>query len=176
MTNTAFYRALKLVLAKEGGYVDHPADLGGPTNRGITQATYSAYLASKGLPVEPVRYATDEAIAEIYLERYWLAGRCDRMRERLAVAHFDACVHHGVERAAKLMQRALGVTEDGIVGPVTLRACYEADQDELLASYLALRRDLFRDIARRDATQVVFMAGWNNRVAQLERELDRMVA
>ncbi len=40
--------SLDKLLVHEGGYVNHPKDPGGPTNKGVTQRVYEAYRKGKG--------------------------------------------------------------------------------------------------------------------------------
>ena len=75
----AFAAALKLVLAYEGGYVNDPRDLGGETNKGITQRTYDSFRLSQQLPKLTVKNITDAEVANIYYNQYWLAAGCNLM-------------------------------------------------------------------------------------------------
>lgn len=93
-----FEAALSHVLAYEGGYVDHPSDPGGATNRGVTQGTYDAYRADNGWPKQPVRNISDDEVADIYRTRYWDAIGADELPPALAFVVFDSAVNHGVSR------------------------------------------------------------------------------
>jgi lysozyme family protein len=117
-----FDRAIELVLRFEGGYVNDPADRGGATNFGITQAVYDEWRKSRGQQTFPVADITDVEVRVIYREKYWLDGRCDTLPWPLQLVHFDGCVHHGVTQAVKLLQRIIGTPDDGKVGPATLDA------------------------------------------------------
>ena len=46
-----FFKSLEMVLEHEGGFVDHPKDPGGATNRGITYKTYEKFL---GRPLKDI--------------------------------------------------------------------------------------------------------------------------
>ena len=93
------------LIEREGGYVDHPADKGGPTCFGITEAVARAhgYVGSmRQLPRE-------EAVA-IYTRLYWLRPRLDEVGKRsarLAAELFDTGVNMGPAVAATFLQRAL---------------------------------------------------------------------
>lgn len=151
------------VLRREGGYVDHPADRGGATNLGVTQAVYDAWRDQRGLQRQSVRLLTSSEAASLYHARYWQAARCDDLPEPLRDIHFDAAVNHGVRRAAVLLQRAVGVTDDGLIGPATLAAA-AANPALVRARYLAARYRFYGDIIQRDRSQLAFMAGWMARM------------
>ena len=167
-----FQRALAFVLKAEGGYTNHPADRGGPTNKGILQREYDQYRRRKGLPAADVRDILNAEVENIYLHDYWLAGRCDRMPWPVSLAHFDACVNTGVTQAVKFLQRTVGTQVDGLIGPVTLgalTAAIERESPGVVAVRLARQRvALYRQLARSDLEQRAFLQGWINRVEKLE--------
>ena len=155
-----FRRALAFVLTFEGGWSDRPGDPGGATMKGITLATYSAWLghaASK----EELRTITGAAVEAIYRERYWVPPRCQDMPAAVAFAVFDAAVNMGVSTAAKLLQRAAVVKDDGIVGPITLRAVGEMHLRPLLSEFIALRGHRYGCLS----TFPAFGKGWMRRLA-----------
>ena len=170
-----FQRALAFVLKAEGGYTNHPADRGGPTNKGILQREYEQYRRRKGLSAADVRDILQTEVEDIYLHDYWLAGRCDRMPWPVSFAHFDACVNTGLAQAAKFLQRTIGTRDDGVVGPLTLGALTSALEREFpgaLAARLARQRiPFYRALAKRDPDQRVFLQGWINRVGMLVAEV-----
>src|SRR5262245_15160238 len=65
-----FEACLKFVLQFEGGFVNNPADPGGPTNLGVTQTTLSAFLG-RHATVDEVKALTPEKVAPIYRFRFW---------------------------------------------------------------------------------------------------------
>lgn len=163
-----FEDALAHVLRYEGGYVDHPQDPGGATNQGVTQATYDAWRRGRGLAARPVRGIERREVEAIYLERYWTPARCDGLPARLRLPHFDCAVNCGVVQAAKILQRALGVTADGVIGPVTLRAANGRPSAPLLDDMLWERLRYYREIAvrkRPDGRDLrTFLPGWIGRL------------
>ena len=114
MTN--LQTALTFTLHEEGGLVDNPADPGGRTNHGITQATYNRYRNSLSLQAGDVADISDYDVEAIYSEMYWTPAHCPDLRLKLAVCHFDWAVNHGVTGAVLTLQTALGVTADGYLG------------------------------------------------------------
>ena len=160
-----FARALQHVLKLEGGYVNDPRDPGGATNRGITQRTYDAWRRERGLPPRDVRQIEEREVAEIYFERYWKACRCEELPPPLDVLVFDAAVNQGPAVAVRLLQRALGVAVDGVVGPQTIRAAQTADLDEIVPLYLAERALHYVRLAHFDR----FGRGWLKRLFWIAR-------
>lgn len=164
---SGFYDALRHVLEIEGGYVDDPDDRGGATNRGITQGVYDQWRMAHDRPTQSVERLTWDEVHAIYHRNYWVAGRCDALRWPVSLAHFDGCVNHGVGGAIKLLQRAVGVTDDGVWGPVT-QAAIEDMEDELIVLRLLMERiKKYVAIANHNTTQRKFLRGWLKRVIAL---------
>lgn len=145
-----FNQALAHVLDMEGGYTDDPHDPGGPTNLGITLATLASW---RGLTVdtsnyldlrEAVRNLDRKAAAEIYRARYWRPSRSAELPPGLDLMHFDACVNHGVNGAAHILQQVLDVTTDGEIGPETLGAAARRPASETIDRYARLREARYR--------------------------------
>ena len=166
-----FDTCLSHVLRHEGGYVDHPRDPGSATNMGITQRTLSDW---RGYPVSKaqVRALGRDEVAAIYRARYWNAVRGDDLPAGLDLVAFDGAVNSGPLRGAQWLQTGLGVTADGKIGPLTLRAaasCKPAD---------AINRacDARLGFLRRLGTWATFGRGWTSRVADVRSTALRMAA
>ena len=99
--------------------------------------------------------------------RYDEMGLSDEVMELI----FDSAVHHGVPRANRLLQRAVGVTVDGIVGPVTIAAARDMPQADLMKLYAAERAHYFGRIITRLPVQAAFAAGWMKRMAEFIRKI-----
>lgn len=108
MTSPGFPAALARALRYEGGFVDHPDDPGGPTNKGITQRTYDAYRRRLGLATRTVRLIEDPEVEAIYYRDYWIPAGCAERPPALAAALFDAAVHHGLGNALRFAAEAHG--------------------------------------------------------------------
>jgi lysozyme family protein len=158
-------KAIDDILVREAGFVDHPADRGGPTNLGITMKTLSTFRRRR-VDLEDIRtLGPTEARAiyrsDLYLGRFALVGN-DALFELLG----DMAVHHGTDAAARYLQRAVGVKEDGMIGPVTRAALERADVGAVYRKVVASRARLFGKILRKDPKQSVFALGWMNRLAE----------
>jgi uncharacterized protein (TIGR02594 family) len=161
-----FNRALAHVLEMEGGWTDDPYDPGGPTNFGITLATYAR---DKGIELTAANIATLKAelksipaavVRRIYRDRYWQPASCTQMSPALGFFHFDAAVNQGVTGAARLLQEAVGAEIDGEIGPETLAKAAAPPIGETLALYADARRRHYRSLA----TFWRFGRGWLTRV------------
>jgi lysozyme family protein len=143
-----FEIGLKHALKEEGGYVNHPADPGGATNKGVTQRVYDGYRRRKGLAPRSVRHIEYPEIRDIYLRQYWIAGGCDDLPSGVDVVHFDGCINSGPRQQALWLQRALRMNNiDGNIGEATKAAAeahpnHDALIDEILRRRLAFLRSL----------------------------------
>ena len=107
------------IIKREGGYVDHPADRGGPTKYGVTLATLQDHRAAP-VTAADVEALTESEAASIYRERYLLEPGFDRIQDdRLRALVLDCSVLHGQATATKLLQRAIGLKDDGVFGAKT---------------------------------------------------------
>lgn len=164
------------VLAREGGYVDNPADHGKATNYGITEAVARAYGWDGPMASLPLSIATD-----IYTRRFWYLPHLDdvdKIDPALAAKLLDVGINMGTGIAGKFLQRSLSalgdmeLTPDGIVGPVTIHALKafiarrgDLGRTTLLEMIRALQVARYVEIIERDASQKVFAFGWATRAA-----------
>ena len=116
-----FQRALSLVLKHEGGWADNPKDPGGATMRGVTIGTFRQYVKPNATK-DDLRKITDQQIATVYRRHYWdkIAGA--ELPDGIDYAVFDFAVNSGPDRAAKYLQKVVGVPQDGKIGPATIKA------------------------------------------------------
>lgn len=173
MTAASFDLALGRVLRHEGGFSNHPADPGGPTNRGVIQRVYDAYRRSKDLPTRSVRALQTDEMRDIYRRQYWDAVRADELPTGLDYAVFDAAVNSGPAQAAKWLQRALGVVDDGQVGGVTIAAARAApDLIAVIQDVCDRRLAMLRGLK----TWPTFGRGWAARVADVRSDAAGMIS
>lgn len=175
MTSQRFKECLKIILKHEGGYSNHPADRGAATNFGITQRVYDEFNKSRNQPERDVKFIHESEVATIYYTSYWLPASCDKMPEPLDLLVFDFAVNSGVRRATRTLQLCLGVSVDGSIGKQTLAAVTKIQESvklpELCEKYMESRSEFFKSIVARDPSQQVFLKGWLNRIAGLEKEV-----
>lgn len=161
------------LLHREGGYVDHPADRGGPTNYGITQSTLADWRG-EAVTVRDVQDIDPGEARAIYRNRYWTGPGFDRLDlpALLVEAVFDTGVHSGPRTAIEILQRAAGTEDDGIIGRLTIRACQRMPARRLTARFLAQRGLFLGYLVGRDPSQEAFRDGWANRLAELVERMD----
>lgn len=116
-----FQACVNFSLGIEKGYVNNPDDPGGPTNRGITQKTLSDYLGHPA-SIEDVQNLSLSTALDIYRKNYWAPIHGDDLPPMVALACFDCAVNSGPHESLILLQRALGLHEDGIIGPASIAA------------------------------------------------------
>jgi lysozyme family protein len=165
------------LLEREGGYVNHPADKGGPTCFGITEAVARAHGYAGSMRQLP----RDEAAA-IYRRLYWLRPRFNDVGRRsfkVATELFDTGVNMGPAVAATFLQRALtalnrngtdypDLVPDGRIGEVTLGAldaflklrAKGSGEIVLLRALEALQGERYLRLAERRPANEAFLYGW----------------
>jgi lysozyme family protein len=166
-----FDRAVDLVLQHEGGFVQHPRDPGGATKFGITRETLSR-ARGRRVSIDDVRRMTREEAASIYRWLYWDAVRADDLPPGIDLVTFDLAVHSGPSRAVKMLQSVLGVAVDGIVGPQTLQAAWEADPADTIRRLIRNRLGFLSRLA----AWPTFGRGWRRRVLSVEQEALRLAS
>lgn len=164
------------LIAREGGYVNHPADRGGPTRWGITQAVARAHGYGGDMKSLPRAEAT-----AIYRRLYWLRPGFDRVAERaprVAAELFDTAVNMGPETAVGFLQRALNalnrngrdyadIAIDRRIGSATLGAlagflsARGATGEAVLVKALdALQGERYVQLAEQRPANEAFLYGW----------------
>ena len=164
-------KSFELMLKSEGGYVNNPADPGGRTNLGVTQATWENWVGRASDETE-MRGLTPEKVKPLYKKKYWDAVRGDDLPVGLDYLMFDFGVNAGPGRAIKLLQSAVGVTPDGGFGPITMAAVQAIDPVELIEKFSQAKEDFYRSLSQFP----VFGKGWLNRVSDVRDKAISMLA
>lgn len=159
-----FHECLTVILNNEGGLSNNPRDTGGMTNFGVTQSVYDDFRIASGLPQQPVSGITLAEATSIYYSNYWLPSRCSALPAPVDLCMFDAAVNSGVGRAAKWLQQAVSVTQDGSIGPATLAAVSSTDTVILCGKYCTEREAFVRSVVAANPSQKIFLNGWLNRI------------
>ena len=164
------------LIDREGGYADHPADRGGPTRFGITEA-----VARANGYAGDMRQLPREAAAAIYRRLYWHRPRFDAVAKRapmIAAELFDTGANMGPRVATGFLQRALNalnrgardyadIAVDGRIGPATLAALDgflgvrgRSGEAVLLKAIEALQGERYLRLAERRPANEAFLYGW----------------
>lgn len=165
------------VIDREGDYVNHPADRGGPTRWGITKA-----VALRNGYTADMRNLARKDAADIYRKLYWVLPSFHLLHTRaplLAEELFDTGINMGTGTAVKFLQRALNalnrgaedysdIAVDGKIGPSTLRALAglrarrgsESAEAVLIKAVEALQGAHYIRLAETRPSQEAFLYGW----------------
>ncbi|QIK79027.1 hypothetical protein G7077_09115 [Sphingomonas piscis] len=165
------------VIEREGDYVNHPADRGGPTRFGITEAVARAHGYRGAMKQLPRQEA-----AGIYRRLYWLRPKLDQVAQRaakIAAELFDTGINMGPSVAVTFLQRALtalnrngsdypDLTPDGRIGSCTLEALdafmaargRTGGETVLLRALEALQGERYLRLAERRPANEAFLYGW----------------
>ncbi|MGQ0660944.1 glycoside hydrolase family 108 protein [Sphingosinicella sp.] len=164
------------LIDREGDYVNHPADRGGPTRWGITEAVARAHGYRGDMRALPRAEA-----ASVYRRIYWLRPGFDRVAERapkVAAESFDTAVNMGPETAVGFLQRALNalnrngrdyadIMVDRRIGPATLGALGgflaargAAGEAVLVRALDALQGERYVGLAEARPANEAFLYGW----------------
>ncbi|TPN79954.1 glycoside hydrolase family 108 protein [Mesorhizobium sp. B1-1-2] len=165
MTASREKESLARVLVHEGGYVNHLADPGGPTNKGVTQRVYDAYREGSGLPKRSVKNITDQAVEDIYDRQYWDAVKGDLLPAGVDYVVFDGAVNSGPRRSIMWLQQALRPIYtgpiDGDLGVGTLAALKAVNNNDALIDRIC---DTRLNFLKHLSTWRTFGKGWASRV------------
>lgn len=158
-------KAIEFVLRMEGGYTLDANDPGGETNFGISKKAY---------PSLDIKNLTIEEAQQIYQRDYWLPCACDELPPPFAIAIFDMAVNMGVVKAKRLLQMALDVDVDGIVGERTVTAAKKASHRRV-TKLLALRCAEYARLMVENNKLLAFSVNWSFRVLSLSELINGTV-
>ena len=171
MAEANYEESLRRLLVHEGGYTNHPSDPGGPTNFGITIYDYRKYV-KPGATAADVKAMTLGEAKSIYRAKYWDAQRCDALPPGVDYAVFDYGVNSGIGRSQKVLQRVLGVTVDGRIGPQTIAVARGRDPKQIVDAICDERLRFLKRLR----TWPVFGKGWGRRVKEVRAVSLSMIA
>lgn len=147
-----FDTLIERVLGHEGGYVNNAADPGGETQWGIAKRSY---------PTLDIKNLTRAAAVEIYRRDFWDRVQGDKLHPAVAFQTLDAAVNHGIGNAVRWLQRAAGVADDGVIGPMTITAIGRREPSDMVLLFNAERIEFYAKLTTWDT----FGRGWARRVA-----------
>jgi lysozyme family protein len=165
----SFEPALAALLKHEGGYVNHPKDPGGMTNLGVTKRVWEAYIG-KEVTEDDMRNLTPYVVAPLYKTRYWDAVKGDELPAGVDMCVFDCAVNSGAGRAIRLLQKVVGVKDDGVIGPATLNAVRSKAVQDVIEGFSDHRQKFLESLP----TFGDFGKGWTRRVVEVEDQSKRM--
>lgn len=153
-----FRDCLELVLKHEGGFVNHPKDPGGVTNLGVTKKVWEDWIGHE-VDEKAMRALTPAIVAPMYEMKYWRTSYCEKLPRGLDLLVFSMAVNAGSGRSVKLLQEAIGVVADGVIGPRTMARINEANVETLIDKFSEARTAFYKGLK----TFPVFGKGWLSR-------------
>lgn len=164
------------IIKREGPFVDHPDDKGGPTCWGVTETTARHYGYNG-----PMRDLPRDVAAQIYLKRYFKDPGFHKIfiiHPGIADEMVDSGVNCGPAQPIKWLQRALNffnlqgtvypdLVVDGDLGPATvdaLRALLKKRGEDgatvILRALNCLQGAYYIDITEKRPANESFAFGW----------------
>lgn len=164
-----FLTCLPRILRHEGGFVNHPSDPGGATNKGITIGTARRFFG-QNFSVEQLRNITDNQVEYVYHHGYWNINgwNLSGLPVGLDYVVFDSAINSGPTRAVIWLQRVIGVADDGVLGPITMGKATESalPTTGFINAYLNMRLGMLKRLSTWD----VFGRGWTTRVERVRKD------
>ena len=161
---TDYFPAYEKMIVREGGYklTNDPRDKGGMTYAGVARNRHPNWVGWEIIDQGGAPPAS--MVRDFYRIQFWTPLRLDALiDQRIASTLFDFAVNAGVGTSAKLAQIVVGATPDGQIGAKSVAAINEYPVDLFLAHFTLAKITRYRDIVRRDKSQLVYLVGWLNR-------------
>lgn len=164
-----FDNVLALVLKEEGGFSNDPQDPGGMTNLGVTKRVWEAFVG-RDVDETAMRALTPAVVAPLYRQNYWNRVHGDELPAGVDYAVMDFAVNSGTSRAARALQQACGVEDDGAIGSQTMQAVNAADPITLIDAVCDQRLTFLQALP----SFARFGRGWTARVQRVKAASERM--
>ena len=180
MANKQVDQILEDIIKAEGGFVNDPADAGGPTNMGITQKTLSTYLGRQA-SVRDVANLSKEQAKEIYERRYYVGPRFDTLPPQLQPIATDTGVLFGPFRSIEFMQKIVNevgidnLEVDGTLGPKTrkaIQAAWEQMGNYFINAMVDERITYHKNRVAQQPNQQRFLNGWIRRAEKFREPVE----
>jgi lysozyme family protein len=141
------------------------------TNLGVTKKVWEEWVKH---PVDEkaMRALTPELVSPMYKKKYWDAVKGDELPDGLDYLMFDFAINAGPGRAIKTMQKAIGTTPDGAIGPKTMQSFKEMNPAQLIEKFSVEKESFYRSLP----TFQTFGKGWLRRVAEAKDHAETMLA
>ena len=169
-----FANSLAFTLKYEGGYSSNRKDPGNWTGGKVGVGTLKGTkygIAAHSYPSLDIKNLTLDDVKPIYEKNYWRPIQGDSLPLGIDLATFDSGVMSGPARGAKWLQAALGVKQDGVVGPNTLAKARVSDARSIVKKICAKRTGFVQSLK----TFITFGKGWTTRIAACEAQALKMI-
>lgn len=169
-----FKECLKEVLKHEGGWSDLKSDPGGATMKGVTLTNFRKFVNPKASK-DDLKKITNAQLETVYRRFYWDAVNGASLPDGVDMAVFDYAVNSGPSRASKAVQKVVGVSQDGAIGPATVAAILKKDEASVVED-VCDERLAFMKRAKGSAGSLkgkllwpTFGKGWQRRVDSVRK-------
>lgn len=161
-----FEKAFIEVIGHEGEFTNDPNDKGnwtsGIVGKGELRGTKYG-ISAASYPDVKIQTLSIEGVKDIYHTDFWKKANIDKLPKHLQVSVFDSVVNHGIKGGIRILQRALNIKNDGIVGPITIKASKKL----LEAKFLLYRLNFYIDLILKKPELTKYINGWRNRIIKL---------
>ena len=149
-----FETVMDYVFKSEGGFSDRKNDLGGRTNKGVTQTTYNAWRKKKGLTPKDVKGITTDEAKQLYYEEFWIPTKASKVKDlREGYLLFDTALNSGPYEAKKLYEKSNGN----------------------IYQFLKNRKTFYENLIKRKPSQEENRQGWYNRLKDIENNMNEII-
>lgn len=167
MTASNFAACDAFTAQYEGGFTDNPGDAGNWTGGVVGSGTLKGTnfgISAAAYPNLDIKGLTAPQASTIRQTDYWTPCQCDALATGLDVMIYDMAVNSGNWRSIVLLQQGLGVTQDGVLGPISLGAAAKMEVHDLIAAVANDQMAFYQRLAAANANDAQFLNGWLNRV------------
>lgn len=172
--NEDFLQLMPIVFHYEGIYSNNPNDPGGETFLGISRHYFPNWTGWKILDkinksqiynwkINDIPKELMNEVYKFYYENFYLKLHLDKLPKIIRKSVFDSSINIGKRNTIRFLQRVVGVTDDGIIGPITLKALNSIDPKLLLANFKLERIKYYTKICYKNRNLEKFLLGWINR-------------
>lgn len=152
----------------EGGFANIPNDPGGATKWGVTLNTYRIYYGMYKT-VNDLKNMTEYEWNYIFTKGFWDKALATQIvSQSVANMLVDFGWNCGMKTAIKTVQRILGCTQDGIMGPITMGFINRANARDLFNKLYEARKQYYKNLVLRKPSMAIFLKGWMNRINDLK--------
>jgi lysozyme family protein len=172
--NNRFDACIPFILEHEGSkFTDDPVDPGGATKWGISlrfllqqdhDFVYHYDLdGDNDVDGDDIRLLDRARAIEIYRAKFWAPVFEKVLSLRIVCKIFDMAVNMGYTQMVKLVQRSVGATVDGVLGPKTLAAINREDSAAILFGICNAQAAFYTVLSERKPALKKYIKGWLNR-------------
>jgi len=157
-------KSINRTLEIEGGFKKEATDRGDFTPNGEFKGTKYG-ISARAYPHLDIENLTRAEALDVYARDYWDKVVLPCYPIEIQPMLFDMALNHGVKRANQILQRTIGVKDDGIIGPISLSQINKANLLELCNE----RNLFFAEIVSARISQSIYIKGWVARTKKIAK-------